>query len=99
MNDSGKRLGKLVELARRGRPAEEAGFRPGFSTRVAARWSGARDEEPDLLSELLRLGRWGLALAVVVLAISLFVHRPAAPERPDVLSAFAGIESPGLPGI
>lgn len=99
MNDSGKRLGKLVELARRGRPEAESTASPHFAVRVAARWSSMRDESPDFVADVLRLGRFALALAVVVLVVSLVVHRPAGPDVGAVISSFAGIEDSSLNGI
>lgn len=99
MNNSGKRLEKLVELARRGRPETEPAAALGFSTRVAARWSAGRNEAPDLLEELFRLGRVGLAFAGVVLIASLVFHRPVQSARVDILSKFAGVDTTALSGF
>ncbi len=99
MNNSGKRLEKLVELAWRGRPEPETAGSQVFSTRVAARWSAGRNEAPDLLEELFRLGRVGLAFAVVVLIASLVFHRPIESARVDILSKFAGVDTTVLSGL
>lgn len=99
MNNSGKRLEKLVELARRGRPETEPAASLGFSTRVAARWSADRDSSPDLLADLIRIGRVGLAFAIVGLLVSVVFHHPAPSGSGDLLAAFAGIEPSAMGGL
>ena len=99
MKDHGQRLERLMQLARQGRPEADPLARPGFGTRVAARWSAGPDCGPDFVADLLRLGRRGLAFSVVILLAAVLLHRPEAPAAPDVLSAFAGIEAASVNGF
>ena len=99
MNNPGKRLRKLVELARRGRPETEPAGSPAFTARVIAQWSADRGGAPDWLGELIRLGRVGLAFALVVLLASVVFHHPTPSGAGDLLAAFAGIEPSAMSGL
>ena len=81
-----ERLDKLIDLARRGRPAGDAGVPYGFATRVAAQAFEPR--EAGLIAIFEKMGKWAVAFAFTACVLTAVLHHRSHPAS-SALAEFA----------